>query len=305
MHDRERHHDRPAPRRHLVKEIKRQQRDFRRNRGAVLPRIEIEQPEIDLRVAVGRLDAAELQDAIAQPRHPLIVHRNARQLQRKVRLHRGAHFGRPVHVDIEAAVRQLPLQNRPHGFLDFAARGRPPHAVLRRIEPKLEENVIGFERGIGRQLRAPVAVTRLQARQIRRRTFGGLYGGGLQRIFDPGRCAHRIVTISSPGSENRTSSSTSSISSISRKPLRRRKSTSSCTRCSGAEAPAVTATFFTPSNQAVSTSSQSFTRYERTPKLVPTSTSRLELELFCEPTTSSRSQASETALTAICRFSVA
>ena len=53
--DGERHHDGARPGRHLVEQIEGQQHGLGRNARAVLPRIEIEEAEVDLDVAVGRL----------------------------------------------------------------------------------------------------------------------------------------------------------------------------------------------------------------------------------------------------------
>ena len=57
----------------------------------------------------------------------------------------------------------------------------------------------------------------------------------------------------------------------------------------GAEAPAVRATVFTLASHCGLMSAAVSIRYEGVPKLVETSTRRLELELFSEPTTSSNS----------------
>src|ERR1700733_12828707 len=62
---------------------------------------------------------------------------------------------------------------------------------------------------------------------------------------------------SSPGSENRTSSSINSTSSSCVNFSFCSAATNSSTRCSGAEAPAVTATFLTPSSHSGLTSLQS------------------------------------------------
>ena len=110
--------------------LPRQQHDLRRNARAVLPRIEIEQAEVDLDVAVGRLNAAQLQNALAQARHARIVDRQAGQLQREVGLYRGADFRRALDVDVEAAVGKLAVQNRAHRLVDQRTRGRLPDAVL-------------------------------------------------------------------------------------------------------------------------------------------------------------------------------
>ena len=83
MQNGERHHDGARPGGHLVQEIEGQQHDFGRDAGAILARIEIEEAEVDLDVAVGRLDAAEFQDAVAQARHARVVHRDAASFKAK------------------------------------------------------------------------------------------------------------------------------------------------------------------------------------------------------------------------------
>ncbi len=111
MHDRERDHDGARPRRHLVDEIA-EQHDLGRNGGAAVAGIQIEQAEVDLDVAVGRLQAAQRQDALAGASQARIVHIQTGELQRKIRLHRGADVGRALRINIEPAVRQLTRENR-------------------------------------------------------------------------------------------------------------------------------------------------------------------------------------------------
>jgi N-acetyl-gamma-glutamyl-phosphate reductase common form len=55
LHDGERHQDGARPRGHLVQHVARQHHDFGRHRRHVLPRVEAEQAQVDLYVAVGRL----------------------------------------------------------------------------------------------------------------------------------------------------------------------------------------------------------------------------------------------------------
>ena len=64
MDDGERDDDGARPRRHLVEQLARQQHDLRRNAGRAFARIEIEKAEIDLGVAVGRLNAAERDECV-------------------------------------------------------------------------------------------------------------------------------------------------------------------------------------------------------------------------------------------------
>ena len=184
VHDGKRDHDGARPCRHLVQQVEGQQRDFRWNARRIFPRIEIEEAEVDLDVAVGRLYAAERQNALAQQLHALAIHGHARQFQREISFDRGADFGRSAGIDIEAAIGQLPLQNRDHRLIDQRARLGRPFAVDRRVEPELKKNVIGFESGVGGKLRAPVAVAFLEASQVIRRLAHGLLGRELQRVAD-------------------------------------------------------------------------------------------------------------------------
>src|SRR6185295_3124127 len=294
-------------------EVPGKQHQLRWNRGAILARIKAEEAEIDLDVAVSRLQPALGENAFARARQARIIGGNTGQFQREVCLHSGADLGGSLGVYIEPAVGKLAGQNRFRGLPDQRHAGRIPNAVFGRVHPQLEQNVIGFERAVGGQLRVPVAARVLPGEKVFSRALDGGGNRPNQTVLGLNSGAHRVEIVvkpgdacaSSPGSENRTSSSTNSTSSNCRKPCSFKDSIRFSTRCSGAEAPAVTATFLTESSQAGFTSSQSFTRNERTPLLAPTSTSRFELELFSDPTTSSRSQATATAFTAICRFSVA
>ena len=89
------------------------------------------------------------------------------------------------------------------------------------------------------------------------------------------------------------------------KPLVPRNFTTSSTRHSGAEAPAVNAIVFTPSSHSGRILRKLSIRCESVPKFRATSTKRLEFELLSEPTTSSRSASEATCFTATWRFSVA
>src|ERR1019366_5511748 len=59
-------HDGPRPCRHLVEQVEGQQHGLGRNTGTVLPRIKVEEAEVDLDVAVGGLYAAESENALAE-----------------------------------------------------------------------------------------------------------------------------------------------------------------------------------------------------------------------------------------------
>ena len=53
-----------------------------------------------------------------------------------------------------------------------------------RMQPQLKQDVIGFERGVGGQQRAPVAIRVLQAEQMLGGALQILLGGGQQFIAD-------------------------------------------------------------------------------------------------------------------------
>src|SRR4029077_11982987 len=127
-------------------------------------------------------------------------------------------------INIEAAIGQLTFQNRDNRLIDQRARIRIPLAIDRRIEPKLEEYVIGFQRRVGSKFRAPVAITFLETSQVVRRLAHGSLSREFHRTADMGRRTHWIEIVNSAGRENRTSSSTNSISSSCWNPRSRRNS---------------------------------------------------------------------------------
>ena len=53
------------------------------------------------------------------------------------------------------------------------AGGRIPAALIRLVEPELQQNVIGFQRGVGGQFAAPEALGRLLCGE---RVHGALHG---------------------------------------------------------------------------------------------------------------------------------
>src|SRR5919204_2586050 len=110
---------------------------------------------------------------------------------------------------------------------------------------------------------------------------------------------------SSAGTPNRTFSLMPSLSLTSSGPNPSNATTSSWTIRSGAEAPAVTPTVRAPSSQAGSTSATPSTSRARQPARSATSTSRIELDEFGEPTTRIASQQAASSLIASWRFWVA
>ncbi len=136
-------------------------------------RVETEQAQVDPDVAVGLLDAAEAQDGLARTSHRLAVDREAREPEGHVGLDGRVDLGRPVRIDLEPAVGPLAVQDRLPGALDPVPRGRLPLPALGRVEPQLEQHVVGLESGVGEQIPYPVALRLLQRQQGGRDTGDG------------------------------------------------------------------------------------------------------------------------------------
>ena len=66
---------------------------------------------------------------------------------------------------METAIRELAFENRVDGPLDAFRIRWAPHAIDRRVHPKLEQQIVGFERGIGGEISPPVSVFVLAAKQ--------------------------------------------------------------------------------------------------------------------------------------------
>src|SRR5690349_7463608 len=104
--------------------------------------------------------------------------------------------------------------------------------------------------------------------------------------------------INSLGRRNSTSSSITVRSSTSAVPYVLRYATTSSTRTSGADAPAVMPMALTSFNQAGLMSAAESIKYESIPQCSPNSRRRLEFELFGEPMTRMTSTSLESSLTA-------
>src|SRR5262249_31877147 len=112
--------------------------------------------------------------------------------------------------------------------------------------------------------------------------------------------------VSALGSLKCTLSSMTASSSMVTAKRSRQAAITSCTRPSGAEAPAVMPIRRTPSNQRQSISAARRTSHALSqPALLATSTNRTELEELGAPTISMASQAGAIDFTAACRFVVA
>src|SRR3984893_2883988 len=196
----------------------------------------------------------------------------------------------------------------------------------------MQQDVVRFQRGIGFQFATPVPFLALFGEQAVARPINGRshpadqivnfseaylrqrrrgrWGGGIfhnSSIYSAAAPvgALAIASTISGGRPNRTFSGMTSTSCTLPKPSVPRNFTTSSTRHSGAEAPAVSAIVFTPCSHSGRMLRKLSIRCELVPRLRATSTKRLELELLSEPTTSSKSASDATCFTATCRFSVA
>src|SRR5947209_13323741 len=103
----------------------------------MLARIEIEQAEVDLDVAVSSLHPAQREDTFASTNEALVVIVEAGELEREIGLDCRADVGRALGVDVEAAILQLPGQNGFDSLIDTRPRRRVPNAVNGRVQPDL------------------------------------------------------------------------------------------------------------------------------------------------------------------------
>ena len=185
LHDGKRHQNGARPRRHFVEHVAGQQHDLRRHRGRVLARVQAEKAEVDLDVAVGRPAARPVPECERRARRSgVALRRVARQLEGAIGFDGGVELGRSAAVDVEAAVRQLAVQDGLAGFCDAHAGRRIPDGAIRLVHPKLQQDVVRFERGVGRQLAAPEALGRLPREQSLARPRDG---------FRARRCAVHLL----------------------------------------------------------------------------------------------------------------
>src|SRR5450631_717107 len=334
--NRKRHQDGARPRRNLVDiepEPVGKEHDFRRNRGNRVVIVLPKEAEIDLGKCIDFGHAAHLENLLAGACQHGMIRGESSQLQPEVRFHRSADVGRPAGVDAPATVFILVIQD--------VASGLVKTGLVAGAEQRMEQDVIGFEGGIGFQFSAPVTLfvllreeilarcidsncdpadqvvnlskshLRRRGRTLRRTILSRTIREGFFHLWAPNYiCADTagaaaIVSTISGGNPKRTFSGMISNSCTSPKPCPAKYCTTSCTRCSGADAPAVRATVFTSFNHCGWMSRQSSIRCAGVPKLRATSTNRFEFELLSEPTTSSNSAAEATCFTATCLFSVA
>ena len=164
LHNRQRHDDRPGPRAHMIKHAA-HQNHLRRHRRHMLARIQVEEAQVDLDVAIGRLQAAIRQHRIPQPRHGRAGRVDTRHFQRKIRLHRRANVRRPAGVNRKSTVGALQVQDRLHSPVHLRPRRGIPNGALRRVQPQLQQDIVGLQRRIRRQVTPPIPLFALLCQQ--------------------------------------------------------------------------------------------------------------------------------------------
>src|SRR5258708_15340939 len=136
MHNRERNNNRSGPGRHLVDELAKQHYLGRDGR-TIFPGVQIEEAEVYFDVAVGRLNTAQGENPVAGLGQPGVVVIDACEFEREIGFHRRAQVGRTLRIDVEAAVWQLAIENRPCGLVDERTCGWIPDTVYGGMKPKL------------------------------------------------------------------------------------------------------------------------------------------------------------------------
>src|SRR5208337_4331733 len=249
--DRKRHQNGARPRRNLVDiepEPVGKQHDLRRNRRDRVVIVLPEETEIDLGKCIDFGHAAHLKNFLPGTCQRGMIGRKSCQLQPEVSFHRSADVGRAGGVDAPAAVFVLVVQD--------VARGLVKALLAARSEQRMEQDVIGFEGGIGFQLATPVPfwvllrekifasrvdgygdpapqVVNLSKSHLRRggRTIFRTTGGGFFHYVSTAMAgAAAIVSTISGGNPKRTFSGIISNSCTSPKPFPAKYCTTSCTR---------------------------------------------------------------------------
>ena len=182
LDDGERDDDGAGPRGHLIKHVAGEENNFGGHGGGVFTRIKTEEAEIDFDVTVGRLDAAEIEDAAGGALQRLAVGREAGEFERDIGLDGSADVGGAMRIDIETAAGQLAGEDGALGFEETVPIGCIPDAIARGVEPQIEQDGIGFESGIGAKLAAPIAFGVLEREQGGGGALGGLAAGGGQSV---------------------------------------------------------------------------------------------------------------------------
>src|SRR5205823_3869158 len=228
-----------------------------RNRWHGFPVILAEKTEINLGKGIALSCAAYFQNSGAGAFQYWMVGLQSHQLQRKISFHRGADVGRAIFINWPAAIFILMAHDLRHRQFHAAAGAG--------AEKRVYGNVIGFQRGIGFQFAAPVAILMLKRKQAAARGLNS-FRNAAQHVINFSKkhlcgipvelLAHGysaatagaacIASTISGGRPKRTFSGMTSTSSILVNPLALRNSTACSTSTSGADAPAVSATVCTP-----------------------------------------------------------
>ncbi len=174
----ERHHNGASPGGHFVNvEVgaRAEQDQFRRDAGDLVPVIEPEKAQVDTGVAIGLLDPPQLQNAATGRLHMGLLRGGPRQLQREVRFHRRAQVVRTTGIDAPAARASLALADVAGRFLyPVPGLGSPGLARCWGIHPKLKQNVVGLQGGVGFELPVPVTLGTLEVEQVAAGPLDGL-----------------------------------------------------------------------------------------------------------------------------------
>ena len=207
---------------------------------------------------------------------------------------------------------------------------------IARAEQRVQKNVVGFESGVGLEFTAPVSFfmllwrikvvarrqsqrlhglpdhqssqsaveARLEPMQMGREFFHSYKNKTLVRAGTDRGCAGNGLNNFRRQSETNIFGHDFNFLNIV-EAFAAQNLTTSSTRHSGAEAPAVRAIVLTSCNHSGWMLRKLSIKWEAVPRFLATSTRRLEFELLSDPTTRSRSASEATCFTATWRFSVA
>src|SRR5262249_37338346 len=154
------------PRGHFIKDVAGRDHDFWRNGWDVLPRVESEEAEVELRVAVAGLESAKGDDAGAGAPHGVTFGVHSGDLHRGGGTSGGGDFGAAAGIDPPTAVGLLAIEDGVDGLRDAGPAGWVPVSVgVGWMHPELKQDVVRFERRVGGELAAPVAFGRLQVEE--------------------------------------------------------------------------------------------------------------------------------------------
>ena len=92
--------------------------------------------------------AAIRENGFARAAHVRRLRIVADHFEREISLDRGTYFRRPMQVNIEAAILELPRENCVDCSINSWPGRRIPNAINRRMQPQLHHDVVRFERAI-------------------------------------------------------------------------------------------------------------------------------------------------------------